>query len=167
MDDNNVFQGGFLGLDNISLFDRSEELPAGGHIEQSDGTAWMGFYALEMMKMALELAKHEPVYQDMATKFYEHFLAIARAMTDCGGTGHSLWDPVDGFFYDALHLPDGRIIPLKVRSLVGLMPLIAVEILEPDLLEQMEVFARRMRDELVHGPHMGRHTEGHGRGPFT
>ena len=154
MDDNNVFQGGFLGLDNISLFDRSAELPTGGHIEQSDGTAWMGFYALEMMKMALELAKQEPVYQDLATKFYEHFLAIARAMTDCGGTGYSLWDPVDGFFYDALHLPDGRIIPLKVRSLVGLMPLIAVEILEPELLQQMDIFARRMHWFTENRPHL-------------
>ncbi len=154
MDDNNVFQGGFLGLDNISLFDRSAELPTGGHIEQSDGTAWMGFYALEMMKMALELAKHEPVYQDLATKFYEHFLAIARAMTDCGGTGYSLWDPDDGFFYDALHLPDGRIIPLKVRSLVGLMPLIAVEIFEPELLQQMDIFSRRMRWFTENRPHL-------------
>ncbi|MEM8533652.1 MAG: glucosidase [Chloroflexota bacterium] len=143
-DGNNIFQGGFLGLDNISLFDRSSVLPTGGHIDQSDGTSWMAFYSLEMMSIALELAKEEPVYQDTATKFYEHFLGIARAMTDCGGRGHSLWDPEDEFFYDALHLPDDSIRPLKVRSLVGLMPLLAVETIEPEMLEEMSVFARRM-----------------------
>ncbi|MCQ3976517.1 MAG: glucosidase, partial [Anaerolineae bacterium] len=153
-DDNNIFQGGFLGLDNISLFDRSAVLPTGGHIDQSDGTAWMGFYSLGMMKIALELAKEEPVYQDLATKFYEHFLSIARAMTNCGGRGHCLWDTEDEFFYDALHLPDDRIVPLKVRSLVGLMPLLAAETLEPDVLEEMPVFNRRMHWFTNNRPHL-------------
>ncbi len=153
-DGNNIFQGGFLGLDNISLFDRSAELPIGGHIDQSDGTAWMGFFALEMMKIALELAWENPVYQDMATKFFEHFLGIAHAMTDCGGMGHCLWDEEDGFFYDALHLPDGGIVPLKVRSLVGLIPILAVETLEPEVLEEMPDFDRRMHWFLDNRPHL-------------
>ena len=153
-DGNNIFQGGFLGLDNISLFDRSAVLPTGGHIDQSDGTAWMGFYSLGLMKMALELAKEDPIYQDLATKFYEHFLRIAHAMTNCGGQGHSLWNPEDEFFYDALHLPDDSIVPLKVRSLVGLMPLLAVETLEPDLLEAMSTFSRRMHWFTNNRPHL-------------
>ena len=135
-DGSNIFQGGFLGLDNVSLFDRSKALPTGGHIDQSDGTAWMAFYSLVMLKIALELAREDPVYEDLATKFYEHFLGIAHAMTQCGGEEHSLWDAEDGFFYDALHLPDGSVVPLKVRSLVGLMPLLAVETIEPDVLEE-------------------------------
>ncbi len=154
-DGRNVFQGGFLGLDNISVFDRSAQLPTGGHIDQSDGTAWMGFYSLTMLQIALELALDNPVYQDMATKFFEHFLRIAHAMSDAGGQGHALWDEEDHFFYDALHLPDDRIVPLKVRSLVGLIPMIAVITLEPDCLAQMPDFVRRMnwfvqnRPELV------------------
>lgn len=140
----NVFQGGFLGLDNISVFDRSAPIPTGGHIDQSDGTAWMGFYCLVMLKIALELAEENPVYQDTASKFFEHFLRIAQAMTRKGHGGVSLWDEEDGFFYDVLHLPDGHYIPLKVRSLVGLMPLLAVETLEPDLLKRMPDFKRRM-----------------------
>ncbi len=140
----NVFQGGFLGLDNISVFDRSAPLPTGGHIDQSDGTAWMGFYSLVMLKIALELARVNPVYQDSASKFFEHFLRIAQAMTGDYRRGLSLWDEEDGFFYDALHLPDGHIIPLKVRSLVGLMPLLAVETLEPNLMEDLPVFKRRL-----------------------
>ncbi len=141
---NNVFQGGFLGLDNISVFDRSAPLPTGGHIDQSDGTAWMAFYSVIMMRIALHLSLEEPYYQDIATKFFEHFLRIAQAMTNCGGQGHSLWDPQDGFFYDALHLPSDQIIPLKVRSLVGLLPLLAVETLEPEMMEKLPVFARRV-----------------------
>jgi hypothetical protein len=143
-DGNNVFQGGFLGLDNISVFDRSAALPTGGHIDQSDGTAWMGFYCLILLKIALELAREDPVYQDTASKFFEHFLRIARAMTDDYRGGLSLWNEDDGFFYDALHMPDGRVIPLKVRSLVGLMPLLAVETLEHDLVESLPVFKRRL-----------------------
>jgi hypothetical protein len=140
----NVFQGGFLGLDNISVFDRSAPLPTGGRIDQSDGTAWMGFYSLVMLKMALELARHNPVYQGSASKFFEHFLRIARAMTGEYRRGVSLWNEDDGFFYDALHLPDGGIVPLKVRSLVGLMPLLAVETLEVDLIDMLPEFKRRM-----------------------
>jgi len=141
---NDVFQGGFLGLDNISVFDRSSSLPTGGRIDQSDGTAWMGFYSLEMMKIALELAREDPIYQDLATKFFEHFLRIARAMSEMSRRGYSLWDEEDGFFYDLLHLPDDRVIPLKVRSLVGLMPLLAVETIEPEQLASMPVFNRRL-----------------------
>jgi hypothetical protein len=143
-DGRNVFQGGFLGLDNISVFDRSAPLPTGGHIDQSDGTAWMGFYCLVLLKIALELAKNDPVYQDTAGKFFEHFLRIARAMTGDYRGGLCLWDEEDGFFYDTLHLPDGGVIPLKVRSLVGLMPLLAVETLEHDLVESLPVFKRRL-----------------------
>ena len=140
----NVFQGGFLGLDNISVFDRSAPLPTGGHIDQSDGTAWMGFYCLVMLKIALELANDDPVYQETASKFFEHFLRIARAMTDDYRGGLSLWNEEDGFFFDTLHMPDGSLIPLKVRSLVGLMPLLAVETLDHDLLERLPVFKRRL-----------------------
>ena len=153
-DGSNIFQGGFLGLDNVSLFDRSQALPTGGHIDQSDGTAWMAFYSLVMLKIALELAREDPVYEDLATKFYEHFLGIAHAMTQCGGEEHSLWDAEDGFFYDALHLPDGSVVPLKVRSLVGLMPLLAVETIEPDVLEEQRDFGRRMRWFTRNRPHL-------------
>jgi Mannosylglycerate hydrolase MGH1-like glycoside hydrolase domain len=141
----NVFQGGFLGLDNISVFDRSKPLPTGGHLNQSDATSWMGFYCLVMLKIALELARVNPVYQDSASKFFEHFLRIARAMTRAGHHGVSLWDEDDSFFYDTLHLPDGRTIPLRVRSLVGLMPLLAVETLDAEVLEAHPDFHRRMR----------------------
>jgi glycogen debranching enzyme len=152
-DDNNVFQGGFLGLDNISLFDRSAALPTGGHIDQADGTAWMAFFSLEMMRIALELAQENAVYEDMATKFFEHFLAIARAMSQ-GFEGQGLWDEEDGFFYDVLHLPDDSIQPLKVRSLVGLIPLLAVETLDADLLQRVPDFRRRMGWFLQHRPHL-------------
>ncbi len=153
-DGNNVFQGGFLGLDNISLFDRGSALPMGGHIDQSDGTAWMGFYSLGMLQIALELAREEPVYQDLATKFFEHFLAIGRAMVRVEGRGHALWNEEDGFFYDELHLPDDSIVPLKVRSLVGLIPLLAVTVLEPGLLTRMPDFERRVRWFLHHRGHL-------------
>jgi hypothetical protein len=153
-DGKNVFQGGFLGLDNIGLFDRSAMLPTGGHIDQADGTAWMGAFCLIMLKIALELAKTEPVYQDVATKFFEHFLRIAHAMTDLGGEGHSLWDEGDGFFYDALHLPDDQVVPLKVRSLVGLLPLFAVDTIEPDLLATMPDFNRRLHWFVDNRPHL-------------
>ena len=152
-DGNNVFQGGFLGLDNISVFDRSAGLPEGGHIDQSDGTAWMGFYCLMMMKIALELAEQDTVYQDistnfsvyqdMATKFFEHFLRIATAMNEKRGEGASLWNEKDRFYYDLLHMHDGSMIPLKVRSMVGLIPLFAVETLEPRLMSSLPEFNRR------------------------
>jgi hypothetical protein len=141
---NNVFQGGFLGLDNISLFDRSKPLPTGGRIDQSDGTAWMGFYCVEMMKISLELAKDDPVFQDTATKFFEHFQRIAMAIYNIGDSKASLWDEEDGFFYDILHLPNDRVVPLKVRSLVGLLPLFAVEALDPTMLKNAPVFERRI-----------------------
>lgn len=142
---NNIFQGGFLGMDNISFFDRSRILPTGGHIDQSDGSAWMSFYCILMMKIAFHLSEEEPVYQDMATKFFEHFLRISAAMSKCGGKqDHSLWNEEEGFFYDVLHLPNDQIIPLKVRSLVGLLPLLAVETLKSDTLEKMPEFKRRM-----------------------
>lgn len=140
----NVFQGGFLGLDNISVFDRSKPLPTGGHIDQSDGTAWMAFYCVMMMKISLELAQEEPIYQDMATKFFEHFQRISASMSNCGGKGYSLWDAEDKFYYDVLHLPDGKIVPLKVRSLVGLLPMFAVETLAPELFKKSPIFERRL-----------------------
>jgi len=139
-----IFQGGFLGFDNIGVFDRSAPLPDGGHLGQADGTAWMGFYSLQMMVIALELARENPVYEDLATKFLEHFLYIAGALNNIGGTGIALWNDDDGFFYDVLHLPDDSKIQLKVRSLVGLIPLLAVETVEPELLEMLPAFARRL-----------------------
>ena len=140
----NVFQGGFLGLDNIGVFDRSAPLPTGGFINQADGTAWMAMYCLNLMRIALELARHNHVYEDIATKFFEHFLYIAEAMTNLGEQGIGLWDEEDQFFYDELNLSDGRIIPLKVRSMVGLIPLFAVETLEPELLAQLPEFSERL-----------------------
>ncbi|MEO8313628.1 MAG: glucosidase [Pseudomonadota bacterium] len=148
----NVFQGGFLGLDNIGVFDRSAQLPTGGHIDQADGTSWMAMYALNLMRIALELAQHNPVYEDIATKFFEHFLHIAEAMNNLGEAGIGLWDDQDQFFYDVLHLPDGRMTPLKVRSMVGLIPLFAVETLEPELLERVPEFKRRLEWFLTYRP---------------
>jgi Glycosyl hydrolase family 63 C-terminal domain len=138
---NNIFSGGFLGLDNIGVFDRSKPLPTGGYLQQADGTAWMGFYCLTMLSIALELAQTRPVYEDMASKFFEHFIAICESTNTFGGTG--LWDEEDGFYYDQLKI-DGRSIPLKTRSLVGLLPLVAVEILEEEQLESFKGFRRRM-----------------------
>lgn len=150
----NVFQGGFLGLDNISLFDRSAALPTGGHINQSDGSAWMGFFCLVMMNMALELATSDPAYEDMAIKFYEHFLWIAQAISGDARGGVGLWDETDGFFYDVLKLPDGRVIPLKVRSLVGLMPLIAVETVGQATMDRFADFSRSIDWLCEHRPHL-------------
>src|SRR5437764_10576949 len=133
----NVFQGGFLGLDNIGVFDRSAPLPTGGFISQADGTAWMAMYCLNLMRIALELAQHNHVYEDIATKFFEHFLYIARAMTNIGDEGIGLWDEEDAFYYDVLNLPDGRNRPLKVRSMVGLIPLFAGETLDSSMLGQL------------------------------
>ena len=140
----NVFQGGFLGLDNIGVFDRSATLPSGGHIEQSDGTSWMAMYSLDLMAIALELSREDPTYEDVASKFWEHFIHIARAMNHMGDDGLSLWNQEDGFFYDVLHLPDGRHLPMRVRSMVGLMPLYAVQTMEPELLDAMPAFKRRL-----------------------
>ncbi|CAN5272961.1 glucosidase [soil metagenome] len=151
---NNIFQGGFLGLDNIGVFDRSTPFPGGGYLEQSDGTSWMGMYCLNLMRMALELSRQNPVYENIATKFFEHFLAIASAMNNAGGKGIGLWDEQDEFFYDVLHLPDGRYIRVKVRSLVGLMPLLAVETIEPELLEAMPGFKMRLEWYLQKRPEL-------------
>jgi hypothetical protein len=151
---NNVFQGGFLGLDNIGVFDRSSSLPTGGHIDQSDGTSWMAMYALNLMRIALELAQHNHVYEDVATKFFEHFLHIAEAMSPMGHRGIGLWDDGDKFFYDVLHLPHGESVPLKVRSMVGLIPLFAVETLEPELLDKVPEFKRRLEWYLAYRPEL-------------
>ncbi|GFE69953.1 glucosidase [Chroococcus sp. FPU101] len=140
----NVFQGGFLGLDNIGVFDRSAALPTGGHIDQSDGTSWMGMYCLNMLTIALELAKTNPVYEDIATKFFEHFLYIAKAMNHIGDLNAELWDEEDNFFYDVLHLPNEQHLKLKVRSLVGLIPLLAIETIEPEDLELLPGFKKRL-----------------------
>jgi mannosylglycerate hydrolase MGH1-like protein/glycosyl hydrolase family 63 len=149
----NVFQGGFLGLDNIGVFDRSAPLPTGGHLEQSDGTSWMAMYALNMLAIAMELANHDSAYEDVASKFWEHFLNIAHAMSGGklhGGKGHDLWDDEDGFFYDVLHMPDDSRLPLRVRSLVGLIPLLAVQTLEPGALQRHDGFRRRLEWFIQH-----------------
>lgn len=151
---NNVFQGGFLGLDNIGVFDRSATLPTGGHIDQSDGTSWMGMYSLNMLTIALELAKTNPVYEDIATKFFEHFLYIANAMNHIGEEDDSLWNEEDGFFYDVLHLTE-RQIPLKVRSMVGLIPLFAIETIEPGTLNKLPNFKARLEWFIKNRPDLG------------
>ncbi|MBI5764800.1 MAG: glucosidase [Planctomycetes bacterium] len=154
----NIFQGGFLGLDNIGVFDRSAPLPTGGFINQADGTSWMAMYCLNLMRIALELALHNRVYEDIATKFFEHFLHIAEAMNKigtkdmCAEGGVGLWCEHDQFYYDVLNLPDGRTVPLKVRSMVGLIPLFAVETLEPELLDRLPEFKRRLEWFLNYRP---------------
>jgi hypothetical protein len=152
----NVFQGGFLGLDNIGVFDRSAPLPTGGHLEQSDGTSWMAMYCLNLLAMALELADGNRAYEDVASKFWEHFLYIAHAMNTREDDGSSLWDEDDGFYYDVLHLPDGTHHPLKVRSMVGLIPLFAVETLEPELLDRLPDFKRRLEWFVANRPDLTR-----------
>ena len=137
----NLFAGGFLGMDNVGVFDRSQPLPTGGHLEQADGTAWMAFYCNTMLSMALELASEDPAYEDLASKFFEHFIAIADAMNHLGGSG--LWAEDEGFYYDQLHV-DGQHIPLRVRSMVGVLPLIAVEVLDEETFAHLEGFKRRM-----------------------
>ncbi len=153
----NVFQGGFLGLDNIGVFDRSAPLPTGGHIEQSDGTSWMGMYCLNMLAIALELARENQAYEGVASKFFEHFVHISHAMNDLGGEGISLWDEQDGFYYDVLHLPNGDHFPLRVRSMVGLIPLYAVETLESDILGMLPGFNRRMQWFIDNKPELREH----------
>ncbi|MGF1508219.1 MAG: glucosidase [Myxococcota bacterium] len=143
-DGNNIFQGGFLGLDNIGVFDRSAPLPTGGYIEQSDGTSWMAMYSLNLMRIALELAQSNPVYEDIATKFFEHFLHIASAMTNIASSGIGLWDEHDGFYYDVLHMPHGDRHVMRVRSMVGLIPLYAVEVLDSELLDRVPGFKERL-----------------------
>jgi len=140
----NVFQGGFLGMDNIGVFDRNDKLPTGVHLAQSDGTSWMAMYCLNMMAIALELAEEDETYEDVASKFWEHFLYIAGAMNRRGNDSLSLWDETDGFYYDVLHLPDAGDLPLKVRSMVGLIPLFAILTIEPEILDKLPNFKRRL-----------------------
>jgi hypothetical protein len=142
MDDDNLFSGGFLGLDNIGVFDRSRPLPSGGTIEQADGTAWMAFYCATMLSMALELAVENRAYGDIASKFFEHFVAIADAMNTFGGTG--LWDEEDGFYYDRVSIGSDD-TPLRVRSLVGILPIIAVEVLDRKRIDQLPGFRKRLQ----------------------
>jgi len=138
---------GFLGLDNIGVFDRSKPLPTGGHLAQADGTAWMAFYCSTMLSIALELADHDRAYEDVASKFFEHFVAIADAMNTLGGTG--LWDERDGFYYDQL-VRHGHSVPLRIRSMVGLIPLYAVEVIDGDLIGRLPGFKKRMQWFLEH-----------------
>lgn len=153
-DDNNLFSGGFLGLDNIGVFDRSKPLPTGGQLEQADGTAWMAFYCGTMLSMALELAQQDSAYEDLASKFFEHFVAITDAMNSLGGSG--LWDEQDGFYYDQLH-GDHCSVPLRVRSIVGLIPLCAAEILEEEVIDRLPGFKKRMEWFLRHRQDLAKH----------
>ena len=155
----NVFQGGFLGLDNIGVFDRSAPLPTGGHIEQSDGTSWMGMYCLNMLAIALELAREDAAYEDVASKFLEHFVYISRALNNIAGEGIELWNAEDGFYYDVLHLPDGRPFPFKIRSMVGLIPLFAIEALVSDVVDNLPGFKRRMQWFIENRPELGEYVE--------
>ena len=153
----NIFQGGFLGLDNIGVFDRSAPLPTGGYIEQSDGTSWMAMYTLNLLAIAMELATEEPCYEDVASKFWEHFVYIAHAMGHRGHDSMGLWNDEDGFFYDVLRLPDGSQFPMKIRSMVGLIPLFAVETLEPELLDKLPSFKRRLEWFIDNRPDLTHH----------
>ncbi len=166
----NIFEGGFLGLDNVTVVDRSQPLPNGAILEQSDATGWMGFFCLHMMRIAIELSHTNPVYETMTTKFFEHFTYICGAMKKMGGRGYELWDDRDGFFYDVLRYRDGSFHKFRVRSLVGLVPLFAVEVLDPTRIEHLEVFVAdidwfvRNRPDLIglscyHGERDGRHFE--------
>jgi len=150
---NNIFEGGFLGMDNIGLFDRSNTpLPDGGRLEQADGTSWMAMYALNLMRIALELSIANPVYQDMANKFFEHFLHIAAAMASIGSGTAGLWDNEDEFFYDTIRLPGDASIRMKIRSMVGLIPLFAVEIIDDHIMESLPEFAKRLNYLLEKRP---------------
>jgi hypothetical protein len=152
----NIFQGGFLGLDNIGAFDRSRPLPTGGFMSQSDGTAWMAMYTLNLLRIALELALHDHVYEDIALKFFEHFLFIANAMENICGEGTGLWDEADQFYYDVLNLPDGTRLPLKARSIVGLLPMLAVEVLNDGFKTRLPEFARHAHWFVEHRQDMAR-----------
>ncbi len=157
---NNIFGGGFLGLDNIGVFDRSQPLPMGGCLEQADATAWMAFYCATMLAIALELATEDPTYEDVASKFFEHYVAISEAMNNLGGTG--LWDEQDGFYYDLLQPcnesgSEHKPVPLRIRSLVGLMPLFAVDVLDQEQVEHLVGFSKRMHWFLNNRPHMAEH----------
>jgi Glycosyl hydrolase family 63 C-terminal domain len=163
----NIFQGGFLGLDNIGVFDRSAQLPTGGYINQSDGTSWMAMYALNLMRIALELAEHNHVYEDIASKFFEHFLNIAEAMSSMYSNDVGLWDEQDEFYYDVLNLPNDQRVLMRIRSMVGLIPLFAVETLEPEMLDRLPGFRRRLEWFLNHRPDLANlvsHWQDPGRG---
>ncbi|WP_019503674.1 glucosidase [Pleurocapsa sp. PCC 7319] len=153
---NNVFQGGFLGLDNIGVFNRGGELPTGGKLSQSDGTSWMAMYCLDLLTIALELAQDNDVYEDIATKFFEHFLYIVDAMNHMSSEGTDLWNEEDGFYYDVLHLPNGENIDLKVRSLVGLIPLFAVTTIEQKTLDKLPRFKKRVEWFINQRPQLSR-----------
>jgi hypothetical protein len=157
-DGKNVFQGGFLGLDNIGVFDRSVPLGPGQYIEQSDGTSWMAAFCLQMLAMSIELARFDLAYEDVASKFFEHFVHISRAMNDIGGKGIGLWDEKDGFYYDVLHV-DRTQIPMKVRSAVGLVPLFAVETFEPEDYLRLPGFCARMQWFLDHNKDVADHVD--------
>src|SRR5262249_20432695 len=148
----NVFQGGFLGMDNIGVFDRSAPPPGGATLVQSDGTSWMAMYSLNMLRIAIELAQEDDAYQDIATKFFEHFLMIGGAMTNLGGKGLGLWDDQDNFFYDWLVMSTSQASPLRVRSLVGLIPLFAIEVIDEALLKKMPLFVKRLNWYLRYRP---------------
>jgi len=153
----NLFQGGFLGLDNIGVFDRSKQLPTGGHFDQSDGTSWMGMYCLNMLAIALELAKKNSAYEGVASKFFEHFVYITDAINGKGDDCLDLWDEQDGFYYDVLHLPNGDHQKMKIRSMVGLISLFAVETLEPEIVDALPEFKKRMQWFLDNRPEFNRH----------
>jgi len=150
----NLFSGGFLGLDNVGLFDRSQPLPTGGSLEEADGTAWMAFFCLTMLAIALELSKTDPAYEDIASKFFEHFVAITDAMNSLGGTG--LWNEADGFFYDQIYV-DGKSLPIRIRSVVGVIPLIACEVLESSAIDRLKGFTKRMQWFLKHRTDLARY----------
>jgi hypothetical protein len=154
VDGRNLFQGGFLGLDNVGVFDRSKPLPFGGWIDQADGTSWMAMYCLNLLRIALELAQHNRVYEDIATKFFEHFLEIAEALANVGGDGGGvgLWNEEDQFYYDAIRLPSGEPQPVRIHSTVGLIPLFAVETIEPETLDNLPDFAKRLKWYLKNRP---------------
>ncbi|MGB5714051.1 MAG: glucosidase [Waterburya sp.] len=155
-DNNNVFQGGFLGLDNIGAFNRGGELPTGGKLSQSDGTSWMAMYCLDLLTIALELAQDNDIYEDIASKFFEHFLYIVDAMNHMGTEGTDLWNESDGFYYDVLHLPNGENIDLKVRSLVGLIPLFAVTTIEQETIDKLPGFKNRVEWFINQRPQLSR-----------
>ena len=158
----NVFEGGFLGLDNIGVFDRSQPLPTGGRLAQSDGTSWMAMYCLNLLAIALELAVNDDSYEDVATKFWEHFIYIADAMNNLGQEGISLWNDEDGFYYDVLHLHEQRNMPLKVRSMVGLIPLFAVATIDSETLDALPEFKQRFEWFLKHRPKLTANIENNG-----
>jgi hypothetical protein len=148
----NLFEGGFLGLDNIGVFDRSAPLPGGGYLEQADGSAWMALFCQNMLEIGVELAAHDPSYEDMAVKFADHFFWIARAMNQTGPDG--MWDEEDGFYYDVLRLPDGGARRLKVRSMVGLLPICATTVIEPWQREQVPHVTEILRERLRRMPEL-------------